>query len=100
MLALAAANASAGYLPAAVDLSYGAYGAWGAPGWSASYWGGPAYGYGPYGPSLTQSWGAPYAGAPYAGVPYAGPYHGPTTAVHADPVHGHDGCVSTIYYRY
>lgn len=101
MLALATANASAGYYgPAAVDLSHGA---WGAPAWGAAHWGGPwggpaAWGYGPYGPSLTQSWGhlgAPYAG-PYAGAPYAGPY-GPTTAVHADPVHGHDGCVITFH---
>lgn len=85
----------AGYLPAVVDVSHGA---WGGP-----YWGAPAaHGY--WGqPSLTTShWGAgPWAGAWAAGAPWGawnGPYagahgpHGPTTAYHADPSsHGHDG---------
>lgn len=90
----------AGLLPAAIDLSHGAWGApaWAAPAWGAPAWGAPAWGLGPaayglglgpYGPSLSTSWG------PLA-APYAAPYAGPTTAVHADPIHGHDGFVSSI----
>lgn len=96
MLAFAVCS-NAGLLPAAVDLSHGAWGAghWGASPWAAAPWGAghwgaaaaPYWGHSWGGPSLTtsHSWGS------WAAPAYA---YGPTTAHHADPSpHGHDGCV-------
>lgn len=90
ILAFAAVNSEAGFLPpAVVDVSHGAWpGAWSAAPWGAGHWGAPYWGaHAAYGPSLTTTshWGA--WSAPYA------PY-GPSAAYHADPApHGHDGCV-------